>query len=317
MFHQPQPAMPEVKDYYKVLEVQPEATPEEIKRAYRKLARQHHPDRHQGKGEAEERFKQIQEAYDTLGDAERRAEYDRMRRNPFGGGNLNDLFGGGRAYRSPDGGFFRMDGGPGAPADEGFGNLGDLFGQFFGGGARSGGAFGGPFGAAPEPPREQRLELQVPFEQALAGGHTEVALPDGSTARIKIPKGVRSGARVRLRPRKQSGGADVHLTFVVAPHPVFSREGDHLTVVHRLTALEAMLGATRVIETAYGENVRLSFPPGTQPGEKFRLRGQGVRTEKGAGDLFVEVQVSVPKDLPAAAREELAQWAARHGLSAA
>lgn len=314
--------MPDVKDYYKVLGVSERASAEEIKKVYRKLAREHHPDRNPGKPQAEERFKEIQEAYGVLGDAQKRKEYDQQRRNPFG------AFGGG--------GYYRPGSRPGEDAyvryehpndadvfGEPFGGFGDLFSRFFGGaqeappGAGTAGRAGSA-GSAGARGRDVETAVRLSFEQALQGGRTEVQLPDGQKVRLNIPKGVRPGFKIRLRGRGAAGpgGArgDVYVTFDVAPSPRFRREEDDLYVTERVGAFEAMLGTTRNLTNAYGQRIKLTIPPGTQPGEKLRLKGQGVETDKGAGDLYVEVDVYIPRNLDPEQEQTLRTAAREAGL---
>jgi DnaJ-class molecular chaperone len=145
-----------------------------------------------------------------------------------------------------------------------------------------------------------------------------VALPDGEKVRITIPKGVEDGTRVRLRgkgqasPRGQRG--DLYITFEVKPDPRFRRDGNDLTTTLTINVAEAMLGTTRSITTAYGRTIKVTIPPGTQPGERLRLRGQGVKTDDGAGALYVEVVVEIPKTLTA--EDQLRAWAEAEGLKA-
>lgn len=325
--------MPSLPNYYETLGVSEDATAAEIKKAFRTLARESHPDRNPDDPEAEERFKKVQAAYDTLGDATKRKQYDQMRRDPFAGRDFRGFGGGdpsgGRFYRTPDGTYVRVES-TGFGPDEGYqfsdegpgglGGLGDLFGQFFGGGggARREGPFGG--GARREAPRGGDIETQlaISLEEALNGGKTEVTLPDGEKVRITIPTGVEDGTRVRLRGRGQAGPrgqrGDLYITFEVRPDPRFRRDGKDLTTTATINVAEAMLGTTRAITNAYGGTVRVTIPPGTQPGERLRLRGQGVKTDDGAGALFVEVDVEIPKDL--AAEDRLRAWAEAEGLIA-
>ena len=321
--------MAEVKDYYTVLGVDEKATPDQIKKAYRKLARDYHPDRNPDNPEAEEKFKAVQEAYDVLSDEQKRKQYDAMRRNPFGDAGFGPFGGfrpgsgggGGRYYRAPDGTYVRMeDMGGGAPGggmfgEEGFGGLGDIFSRFFGGGAEA------PPGAQQRrrpPERNVETQLRLTFEQALQGGKTEVTLPDGETVRLNVPKGVRPGFKIRLRglgrPEAAGTRGDLYVTFDVAPSPRFAREGDDLYITETINALEAMVGTTKQITNAYGQQVKLPVPPGTQPGEKLRLRGQGVETDKGTGDLYVQLEVTVPKRLTAEQREALKAAGKQAGL---
>ncbi len=160
--------------------------------------------------------------------------------------------------------------------------------------------------------------VRLTFEQALRGGKTEVHLPDGEKIRLTIPKGVRAGFKIRLRDRGQPGPngkrGDLYVTFEVAPHPRFRREDNDLYVTETITAFEAMLGATRSITNAYGDRIKLPIHAGTQPGARLRLKGQGVRTAKRTGDLYVEIAVAVPENLTDKQREALREAAEKAGL---
>ncbi len=320
--------MPSIPNYYETLGVGEDASAAEIKKAYRTLARDHHPDRNPDNPEAEERFKAVQEAYDTLGDEAKRKQYDQLRRDPFAGRGFGGAgFGGGengRYYRAPDGTYVRVDPTGFGPdegyqfADEGLGGLGglgDLFGQFFGGGG--GAARGGPFGGGQPEAKGGDVEtrLALSFEEALKGGKTEVTLPGGEKVRITVPKGVADGTRVRLRGKGQPGGGrrgDLYLTFEVRPDARFRREGNDLVTTATINVAEALLGTTRAITTAYGKTIKVTIPRGTQPGERLRLKGQGVQTDADAGALLVEVEVTIPTTLSDEAA--FRAWAEAEGL---
>ncbi len=308
--------MPRTKDFYSILGVNEHAGADAIKKAYRKLAREYHPDRNPDKPGAEERFKEIQHAYDVLSDPQKRKQYDLSRKNPFGGmGEPFTTSGGSQYYRTPDGTYHRADSQGGASGDffDSFsGGFTDLFSKIFGGAEPSGAA-----GNRPGRRAVSEAELRLTFEEALAGGKREISLPDGEKVRIDVPKGVRSGFRIRLRgygPPAPNGRGDLLVTFEVAPDARFRREGDDLITTVAVTAFEALLGATRNVTNAYGKRIKLAVPPGTQPGDKLRLKGQGVETAKGAGDLLVEVQVSIPRDLTPEQRDAIRSAAARAGL---
>ncbi len=304
--------MPVLPDYYAVLGLQPTATADDIKKAYRKLARAHHPDRNPDDPKAEERFKEVQEANDTLSDPEKRKAYDYRRKHP-GGGGFEDIFtpSGGRYGRRPDGSYVRFetsgspfDFAPGAESDVG---MGDFFSRMFGGEARARGPA----------TRDAETELRLSFEQALRGGPTEVRIGE-ETIRLNIPKGVANGFKIRLRGRgvPGAGGArgDLYVRFVVEPSPRYRREGDDLYMTESFSALEAMLGADRIITTPYGERVKMVLPPGTQPGEKLRLRGKGVDRGDKKGDLYVEIALSIPTKLTDVQRDALRKAAEKAGI---
>ncbi len=284
--------MAEVTDYYLLLGVSETASPDAIKRAYRSLARGSHPDCNPHDPGAEERFKRVQLAYQVLSDPRRRTQYDLARTSPFG-----DTFGARSAAEAHT---------PFGAAD-GRDPLVSLF-----------------FGDDPTPPERMErgadveAQVRLTFDQALRGGTTEVRVSDGEPVRLTVPKGVRSGLKVRVKERGRLGAGghrgDLYVTFRIDPVAQFRREGDNLHVVETVSAIEAILGTTRSITNAYGQTMKVQIPPGTQPGERLRLRGQGVETATRRGDLFVEVQVTVPRGLTDAQRESLAKCARTSGL---
>jgi len=305
--------------YYDTLGVDEDASAREIKKAYRKLARKHHPDRNPDDPGAEERFKKIQEAYSVLSDEEKRQQYDAQRRNPFvGGGFGQGNVGAGNGRRQ------RVN----INQEFGQGGLGDIFESFFGGGS-----FGGrgqqagrdPFSQTRQQHRRRQPQtrdvetrLRLSFDEALEGGRQTVELPSGESVRLRIPKGVRSGYKIRLRGRGPAGPdgkrGDLYVTFEVGDHPRYRREDNDLHVTETVSALDAMLGTKRRIPTPYGQNISVTVPAGTQPGEKLRLRGQGVQTEKETGDLYVHVEVHIPDNLTEAQHQTLEAAAQEVGL---
>jgi len=359
------------KDFYKALGVARDASPADIKKAYRKLARANHPDSHPGNQAAEERFKAVAEAYDVIGDPDKRKQYDDIRSGlggfgPFtttGAGtggepfDINDLFGGG-ASRSGGGGFS------------------DLFGGMFGGGGRT--------RTTSQPRRGADIETEatIGFAEAIEGVTVSLRLssdapcPDcsgtgakaGTVPRVcpdcegvgmraasvggaftmnetcptcrgrglvvddpcptchgsgrglssrtisaRIPAGVKDGQRIRLRGKGASGerggpAGDLYVTVKVAPHPLFGRRGDNLTLTVPVSFDEAALGAEIKVPTLGGAPVTLKIPAGTPNGRSFRVRGRGVQRTSGqhkgtSGDLIVTVEVQVPARLDAKARE--------------
>lgn len=309
-----------VKDYYEILGVPENATEEEIKKAYRKLAREWHPDRNPDKPKAEERFKEIQEAYSVLSDPEKRRQYDMMRKNPFGAFGGVGPGDGGWFSRTPGGTYVRVE--TSGNLDDllgeawGFGGLGDIFSRFFGGFGRAG---------APQDsssrvrrPRDVEVRVRLPFEQALRGGKTDITLPDGQKVRINVPKGVRAGFKIRLKDDGPTIAGvpqgQVYIVFDLEPHPRFWREGDDLYTTISINPLEAMLGTTQEVVDAYGRRIKVRIPPGTQSGERLRIRGHGVETETNTGDLYVEVQVEIPRHLSAEQQRILREAAEKAGL---
>lgn len=287
----------EYKDYYQILGVPRTATADEIKKAYRKLARQHHPDNNPGNKQAEAKFKEINEANEVLSDPDKRRKYDqlgsqwqqyeRMGGQPGGfdwsqwttgqSVDLNDLFGG-------SGGFS------------------DFFTQIFGGM----GGVGGRRGASTRGPARGR-DYDHPVDIDLREAYSGVTLSlqkDGQKLEVKIPPGVKTGSRVRVAGQGgegQAGGAagDLYLVVNVKPDAVFERSGDDLKVTVTADLYTLVLGGEVTVPTMLGE-AKLKIPPETQPGRVFRLRGQGMpqlRDPHNHGDLLVKVQVALPTHL--------------------
>jgi len=363
------------KDFYKVLGVAENATADEIKRAFRKLARQYHPDKNPGDKASEEKMKEISEASDVLSDPKKRAEYDQVRqavKAGYGAGGFGGGFGG--------------QGGPFGPnvRVEGFdvGDLGDLFGGLFG--ARAGAGFGGQR-RGPARGDDLETEVRVSFEDAIEGATVPIKVTrdapcstcggngaePGSTIetcsqcggsgtvgdnqgvfsfvracprcggsgrlvtnpchtcrgsgvqrrreeiKVRIPTGVRDGARIRVRGRGTAAGpggqpGDLYVVVHVQPHPLFGRNGDDLTLTVPVTFPEAALGAQVKVPTLE-EPVTLKIPAGTQSGKTFRVRGRGAPKRKGGrGDLLATVNVVVPDKLNKKEKEMLEQFAEAH-----
>jgi curved DNA-binding protein len=298
------------KDYYQILGVAHTATPEEIKKAFRRLAREYHPDRAPTatrKAAMEAKFKEMNEAYEVLGDPEKRKRYDELGANwdqpqySRGGGQGQSPFGGGGAQQ-------------GAPEDfeDAFGGAGfsDFFEQFFG---RGSGGGAGPRGGSRKPRRgsgDIEADIRITLEEAIKGSHRQISYrrtdPETGAAsvhtyNVKIPAGIREGQKIRLAG--QGNGGDLFLVVRFLQHPEFRREGDDLFHDLELAPWEAVLGATIPFQTLDGK-VNLKIKPGTQGGQQLRLSGLGLNTEHSTrGDLHVIVRVQVPEDPPAAERE--------------
>lgn len=301
------------KDFYKVLGVSKDASEAELKKVYRKLARQYHPDSNQGNAKAEAKFKEISEAYSVLSDKEQRAEYDQIRamgsgaRFSAGGpqGGFDDafsgMFGGGRR------------GGTSYTFRQGGGGFEDIFSQF--GGQGNFGSSGGFQGwGGPTKGQDIVSNVTISFNEAIHGETMSLGTPDGRTVKVKIPAGVSDGQKIRLRGKgypSQDGGAagDMVLTVTVGKHPVFERDGINIRVNVPVTFVEATLGATIEVPTPDGDVVKLKVTPGTPSGRVLRVKGRGVKSAKATGDLLAVVQVAVPSHLDSDAKEALEKFA--------
>ncbi|WP_315098324.1 DnaJ C-terminal domain-containing protein [uncultured Cellulomonas sp.] len=289
------------KDFYSVLGVPKDADAATIKKAYRKLARQMHPDHNPGDAKAEARFKDVGEAYAVLSDTEQRGQYDQLRAmaggprftSPGRGGTagFEDVFGG--MFGGQQGGRVRYTNAPGGAA--GFEDiLGGLFGNA-----------GGGFAPGPQQGVDLATSATLPFRQAVEGSTVSLTV-EGRTINARIPAGVRDGQKIRLRgkgrPGERGGPAgDLVITVRVTPHPVFSIDGDNLRMTVPVAFDEAALGATIEVPTLDGSTVRVRVPEGTPSGRVLRVKGKGVPGTK--GDLLILVQVVVPQRLNSAARE--------------
>jgi molecular chaperone DnaJ len=268
------------KDYYEILGVKKTAAEGEIKKAYRDLAKKFHPDKNKGNKEAENRFKEISEAYAVLSDPEKRSQYDRLGAEAFGAGGANPFAGfeqfmgggGGRGRRTragARGGRTTMD-------------FTDIFGDLFGG------------SGAQEPP-ELQAELAIDFRDAILGSTMSLQL-DGDTMKVKIPEGIGDGQKIRVK----RGGRPIQITVRVRPHPLFERRGDDIHIDLPITVGEALRGAEVEVPTLHG-NSRIRVPAGTQSGRTMRLTGKGVKRKDGAGDQYCRIQIFVPGTAPAEA----------------
>jgi DnaJ-class molecular chaperone len=278
------------RDLYEILGVKREASEDEIKKAHRKLARQYHPDRNPGDKQAEAKFKEVQDAYDVLGDKTKRSNYDR-----FGTASPNGGFGGG-----PGGATFNWGGGPGGFQQVDPGQAEDLLRQMFGG-AMGGGVEGGfseIFGRRAgrgsgrsrrqAPAQEVETEVSIPFLTAAQGGPVNLRINDREVA-VKIPAGIEEGKSLRLSGQAPGGG-DLLLRIRIEPHPYFRREGNNVVLEVPLSVSEAILGTKVEVPTIDGSRLTVKVPPGASSGSRLRLRGKGIN----GGDEYIEVRVTVP-----------------------
>ena len=277
------------RDYYETLGVKRDASEDEIKKAYRKLARQYHPDRNPGDKQAEAKFKEVQDAYEVLSDKTKRANYDR-----FGHAGPDGGFGG---RGGPRGQTFHWGGGAGGPQEIDPAEAAELFRNLFGGGGGEGmGGLGEIFGrrgrggtrARREPAQEVESEVTVPFLTAALGGTVALQL-DGKELSVKIPAGIAEGQSLRLAGQAPGGG-DLRLKIRVQPHPYFRREGNDIVLEVPLALSEAVLGAKVDVPTLDGTRLTVKIPPGSSSGSRLRLRGKGVK----GGDQYIEIKVVVP-----------------------
>ena len=301
------------KDYYQILGVPKTATQDEIKSAFRKLARKHHPDvvKASERAGAETKFKEINEAYEVLGDPEKRQKFDTL------GADWE------RGSQVPPGwhqaGGRRRPAGAGAPGFEDFefnvGGTGfsDFFEAFFGsGGRRASNPFGGARTAGARRGADAEADLMVPLEEALHGARRKISFQrEGSevqTYEINIPAGVREGQRIRLAAQGSPGvhggtAGDLFLNVRLAPHPDFRVEGSELIHELEVHPVVAVLGGEMMVPTMEG-SAKLKIPAGSQPGQRFRLKGRGMpKADKSRGDLYVVLTIVIPKHLKPKERE--------------
>jgi len=304
------------KDFYKILGVSKDVSPAELKKAYRKLARKYHPDANPGNAAAEAKFKEISEAHAVIGDPEQRKEYDAVR--AMGGGARFTAPGGaGQAGGFEDvfGGMFGGGGGRQQSYSFQQGGFDDMLGGVFGRGGGFGTSSGGFRGhGGPSRGLDVVATATIDFITAVHGDQITLQTQDGRPIKVKIPAGVADGQKIKLRGKGQpspDGGesGDIVLTITVRKHPVFEREGLNLRVTVPITFVEAALGATIEVPTLGGPPVKLRVAPGTPSGRVLRVKGRGVTTPKGVGDLLAVVQVAVPSHLSKEAEERLEAFA--------
>ncbi len=280
------------KDFYKVLGVDKKAAADEIKKKYRALARDLHPDKTKGDAAKEEKFKAVSEAYEILSDPKKRAEYDEARslferggfRAPqgggFQGGDFHDVFGGG--------------------------NPQDIFANLFGNAARRG----------PRKGQDLQTEATITFRESVFGTTLDLRLATdrGQAQNIsaRVPTGVSDGAKIRVKGKGAQGEAgpgDLFIQLHVKPHPIFSRKGENLTITLPVTFAEAALGADIKVPTMAGDDVTVRIAPGTPNGRTLRVKGRGITKGSTTGDLLVTVEVQVPQRVDGKALDALKTFA--------
>jgi len=281
------------KDFYAILGVDKKAGADEIKKKYRSLARELHPDKTKGDSALEEKFKAVSEAYDILSDSKKRAEYDEARslferggfRAPMGGGggggDFSDLFGGG----SPN----------------------DIFANLFGGGGVRRG---------PRKGQDLQTESTITFKESVFGTTLELKLStDGGkpqTITARVPAGVNDGAKIRVKGKGapgEAGPGDLFILLSVKPHPIFSRKAENILLTLPVTFVEATLGADIKVPTLDGEEVTVRLAPGTPNGRTLRVKGRGIKKGSITGDLLATIEVQVPQKIEGEAGEALKKFA--------
>ena len=287
------------RDFYDTLGVSRTATPEEIRKAYRKLAAQHHPDRNPGDKDAEAKFKEVSAAYEVLSDADKRDKYDR-----FGHASTQPGYpGGGGGF--PGGGFPGGFGGGNPQVDPEAAE--ELFRSMFGGGQDFGDLLGGGRRSKranrPRPPEDIELAATIPFHVAANGGTVNIEV-GGKGIDVKVPAGVDDGKKLRV-PAAATGAGDVILTLRVAPHPYFTRDGSDVTLEVPVGVAEATLGAKVEVPTLSGERLTVKIPAGTSSGARIRLKGKGIA----GGDQYLAVKVVAPARLDDEAKRLMTEFA--------
>lgn len=313
------------EDYYKTLNVSRNATQEEIQKSYRELARKYHPDLNPKDKTAKEKFQKVQAAFDVLSDPEKRKLYDRYGESfeQMQHAGAHQYYGGG--------------GGANGGAEFNFGDFADFFTRQYGRGASTGGPFEDLFRQFAQnyqqreqprrgyrqaaPTQEAEQEISIPFRTAITGGETHITLLRSSgeeeTITVKIPAGLSDGQKIRLRGQGEAAygmpPGDLVIKVRVHPHRWFTRDGDNLHLKLPVTLAEAALGAKIEVPTPVGSGM-ITIPPGTSSGTKLRIKGQGIpaRKHQPAGDLIVEVQIKLPKELDEEAKELIRQIDERH-----
>jgi curved DNA-binding protein len=290
-----------MEDYYKILELNEGASQDDIKAAYRKLAKKHHPDLNKGNASSEAMFKKINEANDTLGDPQKRAQYDQQRK--FGQGGPQ-----GNPFQGFHGGF------PGADFHFNFGGGGhfdDIINQFFGQG------FGRGAQQAPRN-RDFQFNLNITLEEAFVGKSMPIAFDvngQQTSITVTIPAGIDNGSRLRFQGHGDRSVAnqppgDLYVTVIITDHPTFQRHGPHLHTNLKIDAISAILGLQQNFKSIDGSELQISVPAGAQVGSTLRLQGHGMPAHNNArhrGDLYIHIEIDIPSNLTAQQQDLLRQ----------
>lgn len=299
------------KDFYRALGVDKSASDDEIKKAYRKLARQYHPDRNPGDKKAEERFKEVSEAYQVLSNEQDRQQYDALRSFAGGGARfsaggagsssagfediLSQMFGGGGNVR------FQTSS-AGVPG----GGFENVFSSLFSGNGQAASGFGQQRGFTQPPQRGEDMQttLSLPLRKAVTGTTVKLRTGKGKHITVKIPAGIGDGETVRVPGAGKAGIAggkagDVVVTVHVEAHPVFSVRGRDIFAKVPVSVAEAAAGAVVSVPTVEGKMVKIKIPPATSSGKKFRVKGKGLASKKGHGDMYAVINIVMPQELDA------------------
>ncbi len=285
-----------MRDPYTVLGVPKAASDDELKRAYRKLAKKLHPDVNPGKSAVEQQFKEVTAAYDLLSDPNKRARYDRGEIGPDGAERMQGFrYGAGPGFGRASG----FGGGrAGQRAGAGFAGIDDILSEFINRGKRGGAA------AEPEP---AIVPFKIPFLEAARGGKRRITLGDGRAVDVTIPAGIAAGQRLRLK----SAEGDTYLEIEIEPHALFTRKDQDIHIDVPVTLIEAVLGATITVPTIHGA-VAVKVPPGSNSGSTLRLKGRGIAAKGATGDQYVKLKVALPDPPDPELVRFLEKWAADH-----
>ncbi len=282
------------QDPYLELGVPRTASADELRRAFRKLAKQYHPDKNQGNKEAEEKFKRVSAAFDLLGDEDKRKKFDAGEIDADGRETFRGFGGGAGPFGQGAGPFGQGGGFRGGGAQFEDVDLGDILGEMFG--ARGGRA--GGFGGGPQRGADVRTKLEIDLEDAIAGAKRRIAFSDGRTLDVTIPKGATDGQVLRLKGQGspgRAGAGDALIELAIRPHPLFKREGDSLVMDLPVSLPDAVLGGKVEAPTPEGP-VTLTVPPGSNSGSTLRLKGRGITGPTGRrGDLLARLVVTLPE----------------------